>query len=107
MSQPGRPRPRKAVGPERPAYFDAADIDKVMAVLLALVSEVAALRERVDSHERLAATGQPASPDHVEAYLPDDAAEAQREAWREAYLRRLFRVLTEDVEALRQGPGAP
>jgi len=30
----------------------------------------------------------------------DPAAEAAREAWRDAYIRRLFRVITEDVEAL-------
>ncbi len=99
-----KPRPRKATGPERPRYLDAADIDKVMAVLLALTSEVAALRERVDSHERLAASGILPALDQVEAYLPDAAAEAQREAWRDAYLRRLFRVITEDVEALQQQP---
>ncbi len=97
-------RPRKAVGPDRPRYLEAADIDKVMAVLLALTSELAALRERVDSHERLAAEGKAASLDQVEAYMPDPATETQREAWRDAYLRRLFRVITEDVEALRKEP---
>jgi hypothetical protein len=100
----GKPRPRKAVGPDRPRYLDAADIDKVMAVLLALTSEVAALRERVDSHERLAAAGVAATVDQIEAFMPDPATEAQREAWRDAYLRRLFRVITEDVEALQQQP---
>lgn len=98
------PRPRKAVGPERPRYLDAADIDKVMAVLLALTSEVAALRERIDSHERLASAGVVANVEQVEAFMPDPATEAQREAWRDAYLRRLFRVITEDVEALQQQP---
>ncbi len=104
MTAANRPRPRKAVGPERPRYLDAADIDKVMAVLLALTAEVAALRERIDSHERLAANGAAPTVDQVEAYRPDAATEAQREAWRDAYLRRLFRVITEDVEALRQQP---
>jgi hypothetical protein len=97
-------RPRKAVGPDRPKYLEAADIDKVMAVLLALTSELAALRERVDSHERLAAEGKVATVDQVEAFMPDRATETQREAWRDAYLRRLFRVITEDVEALRKEP---
>jgi hypothetical protein len=104
VSDTDRPRPRKATGPARPHYLDAADIDKVMAVLLALTAEVAALRERVDSHERLAANGVAPGLAEVEAYLPDPATEAQREAWRDAYLRRLFRVITEDVEALKQAP---
>ena len=92
-------RPRKAAGPPRPTYLDHTDVDKVMAIILALVTEVASLRERVDTHERLAhADG--ASPDKVEAYLPDPVTEASRETWRDAYIRRLFRVVTEDVEAL-------
>jgi hypothetical protein len=91
-------RPRKAVGPDRPSYFNTNDIDRVMAILLALVSEVASIRDRLDTHERIANT-----MDLVESYYPDDAAAAEREAWRNAYIRRLFRVITEDVEALKAG----
>jgi glucuronate isomerase len=99
-------RPRKARGPDRPSYFDAGDVDRVMAVLLALTSEVASLRERLDTHERVAAEDALPSPARVEAYRPDPAVEDDREAWRDAYIRRLFRVITEDVEALRQGSKA-
>jgi len=96
-------RPRKAVGPDRQTYFDASDVDRVMSVLLALISEVAAIRERLDTHERLADGGVAPSVEAVEAYRADDTAEDQREAWRDAYIHRLFRVITEDVEALRRG----
>jgi hypothetical protein len=91
-------RPRKAVGPDRRAYFNDGDVDRVMAVLLALVSEVAAIRDRLDTHERIA--GAALGKEAVEAYRPDADAEADREAWRDAYIRRLFRVITEDLEAL-------
>jgi len=101
MSDQGRiKRPRKAVGPERRTYLNDGDVDRVMAVLLALVSEVAAIRERLDTHERLAASATPPDVAAVEAYTPDPATEDSREAWRDAYIRRLFRVITEDVEAL-------
>jgi hypothetical protein len=104
-SAPRTQRPRKAVGPDRQTYFDAGDVDRVMAVLLALVSEVAAIRERLDTHERVAGGGAPPAPATVEAYRPDPSVEADREAWRDAYIRRLFRVVTEDVEALGRSPG--
>jgi len=94
-------RPRKAAGPERPTYFTQADIDRVMAILLALTSEVASIRDRLDTHERLAAAGTLPAPAAVEGFEPDDAAQAEREAWRGGYIKRLFRVITEDVEALR------
>ncbi len=90
------------MGPERPSYLQGADVDRLTAVVLALASEVAALRERVDAHERVAADG-PVTAERIEAYRPDADAEAEREVWREAYVRRLFRVLTEDVEAVRAG----
>jgi hypothetical protein len=95
-----RPRPRKAVGPDRPTYFGTADVDRVMAILLAAISELASVRERLDTHERIAAAGDVATPAAVEAYRPDAAVEAERDAWRDAYIHRLFRVITEDVEAL-------
>ncbi len=91
-------RPRKATGPDRPAYFTHADLDRVMSILLALISEVSSIRDRLDTYERIAGNGAA-----VEAYLPDEPAAAERDAWRSAYIRRLFRVITEDVEALKAG----
>ncbi len=94
-------RPRKAAGPDRRVYFNHGDVDRVMAVLLALVSEVAAIRDRLDAHERLASNGVLPAFEAVEKYLPDPDTEGMREAWRDAYIRRLFRVVTEDVENLK------
>ncbi len=101
--QPRIKRLRKAAGPERKTYFDPGDIDRVMAVLLALVSEVASIRERLDTHERIGNKGAPPATDLVEAYNPDAPVENEREEWRDAYLRRLFRVITEDIEKLTPG----
>jgi hypothetical protein len=98
-------RPRKAMGPERPKYFNDTDIDRVMAILLALVSEVAAIRERLDTHERIGSGGAPPALEKVEAFAPDAATESAREIWRDAYIRRLFRVITEDVESLGRAAG--
>jgi hypothetical protein len=96
-------RPRKAAGPDRPTYFDDADIDRVMAIVLALITEVASIRERLDTHERVAAGGSLPAPATVEAYAADPTTEQAREAWRDAYIRRLFRVITEDIDDLRGG----
>ena len=99
------PRPRKAVGPERPTYLGSADVDRVMAVLLALVSETAAIRERLDTHERLAAMGVMPTVERVEGYASSAEAESARETWRDATIRRLFRVFTEDIETLGDKAG--
>jgi hypothetical protein len=101
------PRPRKAQGPDRPVYFGTGDVDRVMAIVLALASEVASLRERLDTHERVADTGSVPEHARIEAYVPDPPAIAARDAWRQAYIRRLFRVVSEDIETLRTQPGDP
>jgi hypothetical protein len=93
-----RPRPRKAVGPERPTYFNQTDIDRVMAVVLALASEVSALRDRLDTHERLADEGKSPTFPAVESYQPKAEVEQAREIRRDAYIKRIFRVITEDIE---------
>ena len=96
---PTRPRLRKAVGPERPTYLRAVDTDSIMAIMLALVSEVSALRDRLDTHERLADAGIVATSDQVERFQGSDAIDADREAWRRDYIDRLFRVVTEEIDA--------
>ena len=93
-------RPRKAIGPDRPVYLGDGDLDRVMAVVLALASEVASL------HERIANAGAPPATQAVESYEPDPATLAARDAWRDAYIKRLFRIFVEDVEALRRQPPA-
>jgi uncharacterized protein (DUF2126 family) len=64
-------------------------------MILALAAEVSALRERLDSHERLAAAGRLPEPDSVEAYAPSEAVEAERAATRRAMIDRVTRVLLE------------
>jgi hypothetical protein len=93
-----RPRPRKAAGPARPTYLRAEDTDKVMSIVLALMSEVSTLRDRLDTHERLAQAGILPAPEAVEAYQPDPPVDAARDAWREAYVKRLLRVALEELE---------
>ena len=99
-------RPRKASGPDRPTYFDVGDVDRVMAILLALISEVAAIRERLDTHERVADTGSLPAAAAIEAFVADELTETERETWRDGYIGRLFRVVTEDIERLgKDQPG--
>ena len=70
-----------------------------MAVVVALASEVSSLRERLDAHERIAGKGLLPSSELVESYRPDQEVESDRETWRDRYIRRLFRVMTEESEA--------
>ncbi len=99
------PRARKATGPGRPQYLTGADTDKLVAIVLALMSEVSSLRERLDAHERLADAGSLPSSAAVESYRPDKAVETVRATWRKAFIRRLFRVVVEEIQ-VKQDAGA-
>ena len=91
-----RPKRRRyANGPPRPQYLDTPDADRAVLMIRALAAEVSALRERLDTHERLAATGLPVTPAATEAYRATDAVETDRAAARRALIDRIARVLLE------------
>ncbi len=95
------PRRRVAKGPKRPHYMASQEIDKFMMMFTSLMAEVSALRERLDTHEGLGEAGKPVTRASVEAYklsLPEQQA---REAARDAMMKRVFRILLEDLEEAR------
>lgn len=91
---------KKAKG-KRPIYLDNPQIDKVVAIVMALAGEVSVLRERLDTLERIAAAKGVISLEEIETYEPDPAVAASREQWRSEYLGRLLRVVEEDIDALK------
>ncbi len=73
-------------------------------MILALATEVSALRERLDTHERLAAGGRLPEAAAVEAFTPDETVDAARAAARRSLIERVTRVLLEpDSPRVRAG----
>ena len=89
----GKQRQRVAKG-RRPFFLDSPDSDKLLAMIVALVGEVSIVKERLDTHERLAAQGKVATPEEIENYAPDEDVEDKREAWRAGMLERVFRIIS-------------
>jgi hypothetical protein len=100
MSSPIRLQ-QKARG-ERPIYFDDPSVDKVLSIALALAGEVAVLRDRLDSLERLSEKGINISPRSVDAYEPDAIVRSERDAWREQFLDIVLRAIHQDKEELER-----
>ena len=82
--------PRTAKG-QRPHFFDDPAIDQMMTFFLELMAEVTALRERVDTIERLLDEKGSISRADIEAYRPDAPGEAERAAWAQAFIGRVMR----------------
>ena len=93
-----KPRKRWAKGQSRPRYLNPEDIDKMMVMFVALMSEVSALRDRLDTHEAVADLGGAATTAAIEAYELTPERHLAREANRQAMLKRVFRAITEERE---------
>ncbi len=89
----------KAKG-KRPWFLDNPDVERVMNITLALAQEVAVMRERMDTIERLIERDGTVSRDAIEAFEPTKAEAAERGLWTQEYLARIFRILQQDREAL-------
>lgn len=92
---------KKARG-RRPEYFEDPAVDKLMAITMALAGEVAVMRDRLDTIERLSEAGEKISPSSVDAYQPDPDVRAARDAWREDYLDNVLRIVHQELEGMQR-----
>ncbi len=92
---------KKAKG-KRPVYFDDPQIDKLLAIAIALAGEVSVLHERLDTLERLLQAKGLFSIAEIDAYEPDEQVAKQREQWRAEYIGRVLRVVQEELDAIAQ-----
>jgi len=83
--------PRHAKG-KRSVFFDDPAIDQIMTFIVELSAEVSVVYDRLDTVERLLNEKGTISRDDIEAYRPNEDAEGERNARREAYLKRVFRM---------------
>lgn len=97
----------RAIAGPRPAFLAGPDSDRLLAMLLALAAELASVYERLDTLERVLAARGGLDRSELESFAPDDSVSAERMAWHEALVERVLRVLTAELEALRDMPGAP
>ena len=82
---------------KQPQFHDDRAVDQLMAMVLALTAEISILRERLDTPERLAAAKGVFSPPEVDKFLPSPEAMTERSAQRTRLMRKVFRVLKEDL----------
>jgi len=91
----------KAKG-KRPAYFDDPAIDRLLSMVLALAGDVAVLRERLDTIERLLEARGTLSRADIEGYQPDRDASYERGLQHRELVARLLRGVQQDMESLAE-----
>lgn len=91
---------------KRPAFADDPAVDSLTAMVLALAGEVAVLRERLDTIERLIERRGGPTRAEIEAYAPPPEIDADREAWRAKFLERVLRSVEARLEEAMAGETA-
>lgn len=85
---------------KRPWFFEDHDTERLMTIVMALAQEVAVMRERMDTIERLLEKKKTISRADIERFMPSKLEAQERGAWTQEYLARILRVLQHDHEAI-------
>lgn len=84
----------------RPQFSENPEVDRLMAMTMALASEVAVLRERLDTFETLADGNGVVRQSDIERFQPDADHEARRQQWRHDFLDRVLYILRAEADAV-------
>lgn len=84
---------------KRPYFLKDPDVERVLAVTMAIAQELAVMRERLDTVERLLEAKGISQVD-IEAFAPTKEQAEQRGEWTQEYLARILRIYQQDIEAL-------
>jgi hypothetical protein len=93
------PMPRAAKG-KRPQYFEDPAVDKLHLMVMALIEELSVTRDRLDTVERLIEKHGLFEVEEIEDYFPDLKADGERTGRRIAYIRRVMKGITDELENL-------
>lgn len=84
---------------KRPYFLDDRDVERLMAITMALAQEVCVLRERLDTIERILEKKKALKRADIEAFAPTQSEAEERGAMIEEFLARILRVLQQEREA--------
>jgi hypothetical protein len=85
---------------KRPWFLEDRDAERLMTIVMAVAQELAIVRERMDTIERLLEKNDVVTRADIERFAPTKAQAAERGAWTQEYLARILRVLQQEQEAL-------
>lgn len=78
---------------KRPYFFGDPDVERVLAIAMAIAMEHAVTRQRLDALERMLDARGLVSRAELDAFVPDPEAEAARGRWMQEYIARVLRIV--------------
>jgi hypothetical protein len=84
----------------RPYFFESAEAERVMNIAMAIATEVAVVRERMDTIERLLEAKGLLTQKEIEAFAPTDEQAEERQLWHTRYAARILRIVQQELDAV-------
>lgn len=84
-------------------YFLNRETERVLAVTMATVQELAVARARIDTLERLLERKGVLSRAEIERFEPNKQEMAERALWNQEYINRILRIVQQEGEAIHSG----
>lgn len=85
----------------RPHFLENPDCDRLLSMLLAVASQLSAVNERLDTLEKVLQINGLLADEALASYQPDEAAQKERLEWDQAFVARMFRVMSYELGALK------
>lgn len=80
-------------------YFLEPQVERVLAITMAVAQELAVARQRADTLERLLREKGVLAEGEIDAFAPDHVASAERQMWNQEYIARILRIVQQENEA--------
>lgn len=80
-------------------YFLEPQVERVLAVTMAVAQELAVARQRADTLERLLREKGVLADGEIDTFVPDHIASAERQMWNQEYIARILRIVQQENEA--------
>ncbi len=85
---------------KRPWFLDSQDGERVLNIVMAVAQELAVVRQRLDTVERLLDQNGAVTRADIEAFEPSKEEAEERGAWTQEYLARILRIVQQENEAI-------
>ncbi|MAI06544.1 MAG: hypothetical protein CBC47_05395 [Alphaproteobacteria bacterium TMED87] len=89
----------KAKG-KRPFFYKDTAVERVLSVTMAIATELAVTRDRLDTVERLLENEVPVTKKSIDSYAPDDEILKERQQWQANYISRILRIFQQENEGV-------
>jgi hypothetical protein len=84
----------------RPYFLNDPEVERVLNITMAVATELAVARERIDTLERILESKGIISRQEIAAFVPDDNQAQERQLWHAQYAARIMRIVQQEIQAV-------